>query len=75
MGKVRKKNLIRRNLILRALLDHGQLSLTELKIHTGISLPVVTSIVNHLKADGLLIDVENKGASQAGRPPSRYAQA
>ncbi|MCK5147303.1 ROK family protein [bacterium] len=73
MGKVRKKNLIRRNLILRALLDHGQLSLTELKLHTGISLPVVTSIVNFLKEDNLLIDVESRGPSQAGRPPSLVA--
>lgn len=70
MGKVRKKNLIRRNLILRALLDYGQLSLTELKMHTGISLPVVTAIVNRLKEENLLVDVENKGSNQAGRPPT-----
>ena len=73
MGKVRKKNHIRRNLILRALLDHGRLSLTELKTHTGITLPVVTSIVNRLKEENLLIDVAGRGTGQAGRPPTTVA--
>lgn len=45
MSKVRKKNEIRRNLILRALLDSGQLSLTDFGKKTGITLPVISNII------------------------------
>lgn len=69
MKKVSKKKKIRRNLILRALLDHGQLSLTELKQITGISIPVVSSMVVSLCEQKLLVEVKDKEISSAGRPP------
>lgn len=69
MGKVSKKNIIRRNLILRALLEHGPLSLTELKTHTGISLPVAISLVSKLHEECLVNEIEQK-ITQVGRPPS-----
>ncbi len=69
-GKVDKKNQIRRNLILRALLDHGPLSLTDLTKTTGITLPVVSNIVSSLKKEKLVLEPKEKGTYQAGRPPS-----
>ncbi len=69
MSKVRKKNEIRRNLILRALLDKGPLSLTDLAKETGITLPVVSSIISMLKKEGLVVEVKDKENIQAGRPP------
>jgi len=72
MGKVKRKNKIRRNLILRALLDNKALSLTDLKNKTGISLPVVSSIVSNLQKQGYLVEVKDKENKKAGRPPSIY---
>ena len=69
MSKVRKKNEIRRNLILRALLDFGPLSLTDLMKNTGITLPVVSSIIGSLKKENLVVEVKEKESIQAGRPP------
>ncbi len=69
MSKVRKKNEIRRNLILRALLDKGPLSLSDLKIQTGITLPVVSNIISLLKKEKLVVEVKAKDNNQAGRPP------
>lgn len=69
MSKVRKKNEIRRNLILRALLDKGPLSLTDLKDETGITLPVVSNIISSLKKENLVVEVKEKDNNQAGRPP------
>ena len=69
MCKVRKKNEIRRNLILRALLDNGPLSLTDLKKETGITLPVVSNITSLLKKENLVVEVKEKDNNQAGRPP------
>lgn len=70
MGKVSQKNAIRRNLILRALLTNGQMSLTELKNETGITLPVVSKIIDGLKKNNLVVDVDSFEQVQAGRPPS-----
>jgi glucokinase-like ROK family protein len=70
VGKVTQKNTIRRNLILRALLTNGQMSLTELKNETGITLPVVSKIVDGLKKNNLVADVDSYEQVQAGRPPS-----
>jgi glucokinase-like ROK family protein len=70
VGKVSQKNAIRRNLILRALLTNGQMSLSELKNETGITLPVVSKIIDSLKNDNLVIDVDSFEQLQAGRPPS-----
>ncbi|MBN2279102.1 MAG: ROK family protein [Candidatus Marinimicrobia bacterium] len=73
MSKVRKKNIIRRNLILRALLDEERLSLTDLKNKTGISLPVVTSIVSSLEKEKFVTEVDVKDENRgAGRPPLIY---
>jgi len=69
MSKVRKKNQIRRNLILRALLDNGQLSLTDLMKNTGITLPIVSKIIASLAKENLVIEVKKKDNIQAGRPP------
>ncbi len=73
MSKVRKKNMIRRNLILRALLDEEHLSLTDLKNITGISLPVVTTIVAGLADEGFVLELDLKEENRgAGRPPSVF---
>lgn len=69
MKKVSGKNKIRRNLLLRELVNHRQLSLTDLKSYTGISLPVVSGIINKLKNEGLVSEVKEKEIIQAGRPP------
>ncbi|MDR3628520.1 MAG: ROK family transcriptional regulator, partial [Ignavibacteriaceae bacterium] len=69
MSKVRHKNEIRRNLILKALLDNGQLSLTEMKKITGVTLPVVSNIISSLVKEGLIVEVKDKDNTQAGRPP------
>ena len=70
MGKVSQKNNIRRNLILRSLLTNGQMSLTDLRNDTGITIPVVSKIIDSLKKDNLVVDVDSFEQLQAGRPPS-----
>ncbi|RJP62789.1 MAG: ROK family transcriptional regulator [Ignavibacteriales bacterium] len=69
MKKVSRKNKIRRNLILRELVENGQLSLSELKDRTGITLPVVSDLVTKLKKEGLILEVKDKEITSAGRPP------
>ena len=54
-SKVDKKNEIRRILVLRALLDRGPLSLTDLTKATGITLPVVSNIVSSLRKEKLVV--------------------
>ena len=68
-SKVDRKNEIRRILILRALLDHGPLSVTDLAKTTGITLPVASNIVALLKKEKLIVEPKEKGANQSGRPP------
>lgn len=69
-SKVDKKNEIRRILVLRALLDRGPLSLTDLTKATGITLPVVSNIVSSLRKEKLVVKPKEKGINQTGRPPS-----
>ena len=69
-SKVDKKNEIRRILILRALLDNGPLSLTDLAKMTGMTLPVASNIVALLRKKKQVVQSKEKGATQAGRPPS-----
>lgn len=69
-SKVDRKNEIRRILILRALLDRGPLSLTDLTKATGITLPVVSNIVSRLRKEKLVVKPKEKATNQAGRPPS-----
>ena len=69
MGKVRKKNQIRKNLILKTLLSKGELSLIELRNYTGISLPILINIVKQLKKEKLIVQIKEKESSGAGRPP------
>ncbi len=69
-SKVDRKNEIRRILVLRALLDRGPLSLTDLTKATGITLPVVSNIVASLRKEKLVVEPKEKGTNQAGRPPS-----
>ncbi|MGB9591282.1 MAG: MarR family transcriptional regulator, partial [Candidatus Kryptoniota bacterium] len=70
MNRVNRKYEIRKNLILRALLDGGPLSLSELANRTGITLPVVLNTVKRLKKQGLLIESNGVRVNQTGRPPS-----
>lgn len=70
MSKVKQKNKIRRNLVLRALLINGPMSLTELKKETGITLPVVSRVVDDLKKKKLVVNDHSYEQIQAGRPPS-----
>ncbi len=72
VGKVSQKNLIRRNLIFRALLENGPLSLSDLKTETGMSLPVITSVLGRLRKDNLIIDAASPRSGQ-GRPPALVA--
>ncbi len=69
-NKVNAKNEIRRRLTLRALLDNGPLSLTDLAKKTGMTLPVVSIIVSSLRRSRLVVDGSDGVASQVGRPPS-----
>ncbi len=69
MSKVRTKNQIRRNRILRTLLEEGGLSLTDLAKRTGISLPMVSRIAGGLKRERYLMIAEAEVAEHAGRPP------
>ena len=69
-SKVDKKNEIRRILILRALLDNGPLSLTDLAKMTGMTLPVASNMVAHLRKKKQVVQSKEKSATQAGRPPS-----
>ncbi len=69
-SKVDRKNQIRRTLILRALLDNGPLSVTDLTKYTGITMPVASNIVALLKKEKLIVELKEKNNGQAGRPPS-----
>jgi glucokinase-like ROK family protein len=46
------------------------MSLTELKKETGITLPVVSRLVEQLKKNKLVVEVDSFEQTQAGRPPS-----
>jgi N-acetylglucosamine repressor len=69
MSKVSTKNRIRRNRILRALLESGELSLTDLARITGMGIPMVSSIVASEKHGRFIRTREEKTADRAGRPP------
>lgn len=69
MSKVSTKIRIRRNRILRALLEHGELSLTELARVTGMGLPMVSNIVASEKSDRFIRTRDMKEMERAGRPP------
>lgn len=69
MSKVSTKNRIRRNRILRALLEHGELSLTDLARITGMGIPMVSSIIASEKHGRFIRTREEKTADRAGRPP------
>lgn len=69
MSKVVAKNRIRRNRILRTLLEQGETSLTELSRSTGISLPMVSRLVTRLRNEKFLLIAENRNVGHAGRPP------
>ena len=69
MSKVRKKNEIRKNLVLTVLLENGELSLSDLKSYTGITLPVLTNIISTLKKEKFIVEQDGKSSSSAGRPP------
>lgn len=69
MSKVFAKNRIRRNLILRALLEHGELSLTDLARVTGMGIPMVSGIVASEKHGKYIRTREEKATDRAGRPP------
>jgi glucokinase-like ROK family protein len=69
MSKVSTKNRIRRNRILHALLEHGELSLTDLARITGMGIPMVSSIVASEKHGRFIRTREERTADRAGRPP------
>ncbi len=70
MSKVRKKNEIRKNLVLTALLENGELSLSDLKNCTGITLPLLSNIISTLKKENFVVEQNGKSSSSAGRPPA-----
>jgi glucokinase-like ROK family protein len=69
MSRVLKKKELRKNQILNALFDYGQLTLSELSSHTAISLPLVTLLVNELKENNYITELKRTETTQAGRPP------
>ena len=69
MRKVHAKNQIRRNLIMRALLERREISLSELARETGISLPMVSQIVASEKGGQFIRTREEHELDRAGRPP------
>jgi N-acetylglucosamine repressor len=69
MSKVHIKNRIRRNLILRVLLERREISLTGLARETGISLPMISHIVASEKGGQFIRTREGHDTDRAGRPP------
>ena len=69
MSKVTAKNRIRRNRILRLLLEEGKLSLTEVSKRTGISLPMVSKLTNNMRKEKFIRTGEGVRLDRAGRPP------
>src|SRR5512140_1517807 len=69
MNKVMTKNQIRRNRILRTLLEEGKLSLTDVAKRTGISLPMVSKLATALREEKLIVTGEGGKIDRAGRPP------
>ncbi len=69
LNKVITKNQIRRNRILRTLLEEGRLSLTDVAKRTGISLPMVSKLAAALREEKLIVTGEGGKIDRAGRPP------
>lgn len=69
MNKVITKNQIRKNRILRTLLEEGRLSLTDVAKRTGISLPMVSKLAAALREEKLIVTGEGGKIDRAGRPP------
>lgn len=69
MSKVTAKNTIRRNRILRVLLEEGALSLADLSRRTGISLPMVSKLATAMKRERMIETVHGTRGERAGRPP------
>jgi len=69
MGKVSKKDKIRRNLILRSLFEQGPLSLTDLSKSTGITIPVLKKVLTKIKKEGFVERIKSVKTNGAGRPP------
>ena len=69
MNKVITKNQIRRNRILRTLLEEGRLSLTDVAKRTGISLPMVSKLAAALREEKLIVTGDGGKSDRAGRPP------
>jgi glucokinase-like ROK family protein len=69
MNKVITKNQIRKNRILRTLLEEGRLSLTDVAKRTGISLPMVSRLAAALREERLIVTGEGGKIDRAGRPP------
>ena len=69
MSKVTAKYRIRRNRILRTLLEHGELSLTDLARETGMSVSMVSGIVASEKHGKFIHTREGREPDHAGRPP------
>ena len=68
-NKVITKNQIRRNRILRTLLEEGRLSLTDVAKRTGISLPMVSKLATALREEKLIVTGDGGKIDRAGRPP------
>ncbi len=69
VSKVVAKYQIRKKRILRALLERGELSLTNLSRTTGMSLPMVSSVVASLKHDQFVHKFRGQKSDGVGRPP------
>ncbi len=68
MSRVLKKKELRKNQILNALFDYGPLPLSELSNYTGISLPLITTLVSELKEDNYILEIKKTEVAKAGRP-------
>ncbi|BDD10718.1 transcriptional regulator [Fulvitalea axinellae] len=71
-GKVSQKRRIRKNIILKALKNHGTLSLSAISKQTELTVTMVSELIKELEADKLVKLIELTDL-KVGRPPTAYA--
>lgn len=75
VGKVSKKNRIRKSQILKLLLEEGMMSPSEISTNTELTLPMSSALMKELATDGYIMlqdQVGIKSDKNVGRPPASY---
>jgi len=67
-----EKFLSRSREILTSMMDRGALTIPEITSSVGMSLPIVTEVINQLVKAGKLVELTGVEKPQAGRPPTLY---